>query len=99
MTLTALPAPDIEIGLRRPVSCTLPLSYAHKCDPVHNFKRKYAAVHRAGPLLPVVVMARMRAEENPLSILGRKKSGCRPGRSVLLHDANNLNRICSHLFV
>jgi hypothetical protein len=59
MTLTALPAPDIEIGLRRPVNCILRLSYAHRCDPVHISKENMPRCTGAGQLLLVVVMARI----------------------------------------
>jgi hypothetical protein len=38
-----LPAPDIEIGLRHPVNCTLPRESAGVCDPVHNGHKKAAA--------------------------------------------------------
>src|SRR3982074_2133723 len=40
---TALPAPDIEIGLRHPVNCTMPRETAGVCDPVHNRHKKVAA--------------------------------------------------------
>src|SRR5450756_3046190 len=40
---TALPAPDIEIGLRHPVNCTLPRESTAVCDPVHNRHNKVAA--------------------------------------------------------
>lgn len=36
ITPTALPAPDIEIGLRHPVNCMMPRNITGKCDPVHN---------------------------------------------------------------
>jgi len=36
MTLTALPAPDIEIGLRHPVNFRMPRESTRKCDPFHN---------------------------------------------------------------
>src|ERR1700732_1148383 len=40
---TALPAPDIEIGLRHPVNYTLPREFMGMCDPVHNRHKKIAA--------------------------------------------------------
>jgi hypothetical protein len=40
ITPTALPAPDIEIGLRRPVEATMPRILAGKCDPVHSRQKK-----------------------------------------------------------
>jgi hypothetical protein len=40
MTPTALPAPDIEIGLRHPVNCMLPRIMTGICDPVHNEREK-----------------------------------------------------------
>ena len=40
---TALPAPDIEIGLRRPVNYTLPGETAGRCEPVHTHRKKVAA--------------------------------------------------------
>ena len=40
ITLTALPAPDIEIGLRHPVNCTMPRVCTDICDPVHNQRKK-----------------------------------------------------------
>src|SRR5438132_2312800 len=35
MPPTTLPAPEIKIGLRLPVNCTLPRILAGKCEPVH----------------------------------------------------------------
>jgi hypothetical protein len=40
MTQAALPAPDIEIGLRRPVNCILPGPSAGECDPLHKGREK-----------------------------------------------------------
>jgi hypothetical protein len=40
---TALPAPDIEIGLRRPVEAIMPRFQSGLCDPVHNRRKKVAA--------------------------------------------------------
>src|ERR1700742_3968461 len=42
ITLTALPAPDIEIGLRRPVSRKMTRIRAGECDPFHNLHEKVA---------------------------------------------------------
>ena len=36
ITLTALPAPDIEIGLRHPVNYSLARNRADECDPFHS---------------------------------------------------------------
>src|SRR5882757_9072920 len=38
--LTALPAPDIKIGSRRPVVCIVPRDFAAICDPFHIRKKK-----------------------------------------------------------
>jgi hypothetical protein len=38
--LTALPAPDIKIGLRRPVECIVPRDFAVICDPFHSRQKK-----------------------------------------------------------
>src|ERR1700738_2479593 len=43
ITLTALPAPDIEIGLRHPVNYSLARNRADECDPFHNRYKKIAA--------------------------------------------------------
>ena len=43
ITPTALPAPDIEIGLRHPVNYTMPRESTGKCDPFHNRPKKLAA--------------------------------------------------------
>jgi hypothetical protein len=40
ITPTALPAPDIEIGLRHPVNCMMPGNITGICDPVHNRREK-----------------------------------------------------------
>ena len=37
--LTALPAPDIKIGSRRPVGCIMPRDFAAICDPFHIRKK------------------------------------------------------------
>jgi hypothetical protein len=37
-----LPAPDIEIGSRHPVNCSLQCIIPGICDPVHKFPRKLA---------------------------------------------------------
>ena len=37
--LTALPAPDIKIGSRRPVVCIVPRDFAAICDPFHIRKK------------------------------------------------------------
>src|SRR6266481_5303830 len=37
--LTALPAPDIKIGSRRPVRCIVPRDFAAICDPFHIRKK------------------------------------------------------------
>ena len=39
ITLTALPAPDIEIGLRHPVNWTMPRDRTDICDPFHNRRK------------------------------------------------------------
>jgi hypothetical protein len=41
MTQAALPAPDIEIGSRRPVNYILPGNLAGKCDPLHKGREKF----------------------------------------------------------
>jgi len=46
MTLTALPAPDIEIGSRHPVNLTLPREFTGACDPFHIRRKKMGG----GPL-------------------------------------------------
>ena len=38
--LTALPAPDIKIGSRRPVGCIMPRDFAAICDPFHIRQKK-----------------------------------------------------------
>src|ERR1700692_4962277 len=43
ITPTALPAPDIKIGSRRPVKYILPRFFTGKCDPVHKRRKKVAA--------------------------------------------------------
>jgi hypothetical protein len=48
ITLTALPAPDIEIGLRHPVNCTMPRNRTGICDPVHNRRKKVLAARFQG---------------------------------------------------
>jgi hypothetical protein len=40
ITQAALPAPDIEIGSRRPVNCILPGHPAGECDPLHKGREK-----------------------------------------------------------
>src|ERR1700738_1025234 len=40
ITLTALPAPDIEIGLRHPVNYSLARNRADECDPFHSRYKK-----------------------------------------------------------
>jgi hypothetical protein len=40
ITPTALPAPDIKIGSRRPVNCILTRFFTGKCDPVHKRRNK-----------------------------------------------------------
>jgi hypothetical protein len=45
---TTLPAPDIEIGLRHPVNCTMAEPGADECDPVHNRNKIVAAGPQAG---------------------------------------------------
>ena len=40
MPPTALPAPDIEIGLRHPVNSLLPRERTGKCDPFHSRRKK-----------------------------------------------------------
>jgi hypothetical protein len=40
MTQAALPAPDIEIGSRRPVNYILPGNFAGECDPLHKGREK-----------------------------------------------------------
>src|SRR3981081_894942 len=40
---TALPAPDIEIGLRHPVNCTMARESSDICDPIHNQCEKVQA--------------------------------------------------------
>ncbi len=37
---TALPAPDIEIGLRRPVDGTMARYFSEVCDPFHIRRKK-----------------------------------------------------------
>jgi len=46
-----LPAPDIEIGLRRPVSRTMTRIRTGECDPFHNLQKKVAT----GRLLHIAV--------------------------------------------
>src|ERR1700693_905838 len=48
ITLTALPAPDIEIGLRHPVNRTMPRNRTGICDPVHNRRKKVPAARVQG---------------------------------------------------
>src|ERR1700722_18862513 len=43
ITPTALPAPDIEIGLRRPVNCNMPRELTGRCDLLHKQNKKVAA--------------------------------------------------------
>jgi hypothetical protein len=40
ITLTALQTPDIEIGSRHPVNCSLPRECTIKCDLFHKSARK-----------------------------------------------------------
>jgi hypothetical protein len=40
ITPTALPAPDMEIGLRHPVNCMMPGNITGICDPVHKRREK-----------------------------------------------------------
>jgi hypothetical protein len=44
---TALPAPDIEIGLRRPVEPIMPRFSAAICDPFHNHRKKSCSARLA----------------------------------------------------
>jgi hypothetical protein len=46
ITLTALPAPDIEIGLRHPVNCSLARNRADDCDPFHKSEQKLLPIRR-----------------------------------------------------
>ena len=43
MPPTALPAPDIEIGLRHPVNYILARQFTDECDPFHNRRKKVPA--------------------------------------------------------
>jgi hypothetical protein len=56
--LTALPAPDIEIGSRRPVECIVARDSAGICDPFHNRRKKVAA--RPGDALAAARQANRR---------------------------------------
>jgi hypothetical protein len=60
MPPTALPAPDIEIGLRHPVNHRLPRECSGKCDPFHSRRKKVAAnvsLRRFGGIQSVVPQA------------------------------------------
>src|SRR5258708_1889822 len=47
--LTALPAPDIKIGSRRPVGCIMPRDFAVICDPFHIRKKSCGPPFGGGP--------------------------------------------------
>jgi hypothetical protein len=51
ITSTALPAPDIEIGLRHPVNCMMPRNATGICDPVHIRREKVVTAAGADGLL------------------------------------------------
>jgi len=52
MAQAALPAPDIEIGSRRPVNFILPGIFAGECDPLHKGREKFPGRLHAGDSHP-----------------------------------------------
>src|SRR5882672_6831724 len=53
ITPSGLASPDIEIGSRRPVNCTLTQKFTDRCDPFHNRHKKVSvsAFGKAWPRL------------------------------------------------
>jgi hypothetical protein len=48
ITLTALQTPDIEIGSRHPVNCSLPRECTIKCDLFHSRRKNLPVSHFFG---------------------------------------------------
>src|SRR5258706_8801592 len=77
ITLTALPAPDIEIGLRRPVDPTMPRYFADICDLFHIRRKKLRPAPGA------------RAGAGPVSF----SVFCNIGDSCRMRGRGNLDRL------